>query len=42
MENLARCIIRVPFSQERMTSDREAAEVVCGSKAGSKVKVLCA
>jgi len=40
MENLARYIIRASFSQERMTYDREAAEVVYRSKDGSKVKVF--
>jgi len=38
MENLARYIIRASFSQERMTYDREAAEVVYRSKGGKKVK----
>ena len=40
MENPARCIIRASFSQQRMTYDRESAEVVCRSKVGAKVKVF--
>ena len=40
MENLARYIIRASFSQERMSYDRKAAEVVYRSKGGAKVKVF--
>ena len=40
MENLARYIIRASFSQERMSYDRKAAEVVYRSKGGAKVKVI--
>jgi hypothetical protein len=40
MENLARYIIQASFSQERITYDREAAEVVYRSKGGAKVKVF--
>jgi hypothetical protein len=40
MENLARYIIRASFSQDRMSYDREAAEVVYRSKGGTKVKVF--
>ena len=39
-ENLARYIIRASFSQERMSYDRKAAEVVYRSKGGAKVKVF--
>ncbi len=40
MENLARYIIRAFFPQERMTYDREAAEMVYRSKSGSEVKMF--
>jgi hypothetical protein len=40
MENLARYIIRASFSQERMSYDRETAEVVYRSKGGAKGKVF--
>jgi hypothetical protein len=40
MENLARYIIRASFAQERITYNRESAEVVYRSKGGAKVKVF--
>jgi hypothetical protein len=40
MENLARYIIRASFSQDRMSYDREVAEVFYRSKGGTKVKVF--
>ena len=40
MENLARCVIRASFSQERMTYLPEESKVIYESKDGKREKVF--